>query len=194
MSQFTILTVCTGNICRSPLAEQLLRSALADLPVKVHSAGTRALTGKGMPEPAQQISAELGMIDYGDHVASDLTIQDVQEADLILAMAREHRSATVQFDPRATRKTFTVRELARVVGVIEDQDLNLDPDADVVERLRTAVEAAAMNRGMAIPAETPDDDDVVDPYKRSQKTYELSRDQLVYALREATLFLRRAVA
>lgn len=56
----TILTVCTGNICRSPMAEVLLRSGLAGLPIRVHSAGTHALVDHEMTAPAQEIAAERG--------------------------------------------------------------------------------------------------------------------------------------
>src|SRR5690606_12746543 len=51
-AQPNILTVCTGNICRSPLAEAVLASRLADLDLRVHSAGTQALVGHGMPPEA----------------------------------------------------------------------------------------------------------------------------------------------
>ena len=50
---FSVLTVCTGNICRSPLAELILAASLSDIPdVRVESAGTGALVGHGMPDPA----------------------------------------------------------------------------------------------------------------------------------------------
>src|SRR5690606_25184781 len=174
-----ILTVCTGNICRSPLAEQLLRNALADLPVMVKSAGTRALVGHGMPEHSLRIASELGVTDAANHAADQITLEHVAGADLILAMGREHRSAVVQFEPRATRRAFTVRELARIVAEVQDEDLNLDPEVPVVNRLRAAVQAATLNRGMALPPVNPDDDDVVDPYCLSVEVYEESRDQLV---------------
>ena len=61
---FSILTVCSGNICRSPLAEQLLRVGLTDLAgVTVSSAGTIALVGEGMPAEAQALSVRYGATD-----------------------------------------------------------------------------------------------------------------------------------
>ena len=56
---FSILTVCTGNICRSPLAEGLLRMVLGGLDVTVQSAGTAALVGEPMTEQNQRIAADL---------------------------------------------------------------------------------------------------------------------------------------
>src|SRR5690606_4076566 len=56
----TILTVCTGNICRSPMGEILLRANLADLGVRVHSAGTHALVDHEMTEQSQQLAVRLG--------------------------------------------------------------------------------------------------------------------------------------
>lgn len=55
-----ILTVCTGNICRSPLAAELLASRLDPQNFIVESAGTSALVGEQMPDPAIEIATRLG--------------------------------------------------------------------------------------------------------------------------------------
>ncbi|MDN6534431.1 MAG: low molecular weight phosphatase family protein [Yaniella sp.] len=192
MAQFTILVMCTGNICRSPLAELLLRQALADLPVTTHSAGTQALVGRPMPDPQLDIARDLEIETPDEHRAQQLTLDHVENADLILAMGREHRSEAVRFTPKVLRKAFTLRELARITEVVAGEDLIFEEKEDVVTRLRRTVEAAALNRGLALPAEHPEDDDVVDPYKRSQQTYLESRDQLVPAVHKVTAYLRRA--
>src|SRR5690606_19666664 len=82
----TILTVCTGNICRSPLGEVLLRARLSDLDVMVHSAGTHALVGRGMPEQARELALRHGAsgADATGHKARLLTERLVQDADLVL--------------------------------------------------------------------------------------------------------------
>src|SRR5699024_12797875 len=94
--------------------------------------------------------------------------------------------------PILMQKAFTLRELARITEAVADEDLIFEKSDDVVTRLRRTVEAAALNRGLALPAEHPEDDDVVDPYKRSQQTYLESRDQLVPALHKVTAYLKRA--
>jgi protein-tyrosine-phosphatase len=87
-----VLFVCTGNTCRSPMAEALLRQALAARGidhVTVASAGTGAWEGAPVSEGAYLVGLEHGL-DLGDHRARLLTRELVREADLILAMSGHH--------------------------------------------------------------------------------------------------------
>ncbi|HYS20724.1 MAG TPA: low molecular weight protein arginine phosphatase [Gemmatimonadales bacterium] len=89
-----ILLVCTGNICRSPLAEALLRRTLEQRSVdgvSVTSAGTGAWDGAPASEGAYLVGLERGL-DLSGHRARLLTRELVEEADLILTMARHHRA------------------------------------------------------------------------------------------------------
>lgn len=194
---FRILTVCTGNICRSPLAEQLLRRELSSfLDVSVRSAGTGALVGAGMPEEAQAVALRAGVADAAAHRARQLQAADLAEADLVLAMARDHRRSIVELTPAATRKAFTVRELARIAAEITDEELRDEVDgalsADAA--LRSVVSLASSFRGIVPPPEAPTDLDVIDPYRQSTEVYELSGAQLVPAAEAVVGLFRRAVA
>jgi len=89
-----VLLVCTGNICRSPLAEALLERALRDraiAEVTVTSAGTGAWDGAPASEGAYLVGLERGL-DLSGHRARLLTRELVEQADLILTMARHHRA------------------------------------------------------------------------------------------------------
>ena len=89
-----VLLVCTGNICRSPLAEALLRRALAErglTELHVASAGTGAWDGAPASEGAYLVGLEKGL-DLSSHRARLLTRELVEAADLILTMARHHRA------------------------------------------------------------------------------------------------------
>lgn len=190
---FTILTVCTGNICRSPLAESLLRVVLGGLAVEVESAGTHALVGSVPPEQTQRVGLDLGAVDIAQLRSNQLTVEHLERADLVLAMAKEHRAAVAELLPRAVRRTFTIREFARLSAHVHENDLEelqrLNPD----ERLRAAVETVAQLRGTV---ERPDDlaeDDVVDPYRQSDEVFDESARQLVPAI-NATSALLRTVA
>jgi len=89
-----ILLVCTGNICRSPLAEALLERALAERGIEgfdVSSAGTGAWDGAPVSEGAYLVGLERGL-DLSGHRARLLTRELVEAADLVLTMARHHRA------------------------------------------------------------------------------------------------------
>ena len=87
-----VLFVCTGNICRSPLAAALLERALKEhgLEVAVTSAGTGAWDGAPVSEGAYLVGLERGL-DLSGHRARLLTRELVEAADLVLTMARHHR-------------------------------------------------------------------------------------------------------
>ncbi|HYK83126.1 MAG TPA: low molecular weight protein arginine phosphatase [Gemmatimonadales bacterium] len=89
-----ILLVCTGNICRSPLAAALLQRALAARGIEridVSSAGTGAWDGAPVSEGAYLVGLERGL-DLSAHRARLLTRELVEAADLVLTMARHHRA------------------------------------------------------------------------------------------------------
>lgn len=196
MTTFTILTVCTGNIARSPLAAQLLRFESNDLPsIRVHSAGTGALVGAPMMPQSKAIATRLGVPATEEHVARQITERHVLEADLVLAMSREHRRSSVELTPRALRKAFTVREFARLANELPPGALAVSEPMltdDVGDRLRAAVEAVASMRGALPPLDDPRDDDVIDPYRQSDAVYEQSAAQLTPAVRAVSALLHRA--
>lgn len=85
----SVLVVCVGNICRSPLGERVLRQALPDL--RIDSAGLAAVVGHGADETAARMAAERGIALEG-HVAQQLTAAIGGSYDLILAMEPGHRA------------------------------------------------------------------------------------------------------
>jgi protein-tyrosine phosphatase len=164
---FAILCVCTGNVCRSPVAERLLAARLGP-GVTVASAGTIGLVGRAIePSMAAQLAA-LGVPDVG-FTARKLTAADVRHADLVLGLTREHRGEAVELAPSAVRHAFTLLEFARLVGQIQPDEL---PDGTVANRLRIAVPLAAARRRMVTGP--VDVDDVVDPYRLAQEVYDRS--------------------
>jgi protein-tyrosine-phosphatase len=110
----TILFVCTGNICRSPMAMGLLREKLRKAGLegeyKVHSAGVWGLESQPPSLHARQMMAQRG-IDISDHRSHDLTSQDVEEADLILTMERGQAEAISLESPPHAHKVHLLSEL-----------------------------------------------------------------------------------
>ena len=100
-----ILVVCIGNICRSPTVEYLLRHRLGERPIRVSSAGLGALEGRPIDPLAGTLLSEHG-IDASAHRARQLEDQHVIDADLILAMQREHLSTMAKRWPHAVGRTF----------------------------------------------------------------------------------------
>lgn len=184
-ARFSILTVCTGNICRSPLTESLLRVGLSQWNVvDVASAGTGALVGHPMTEETIAIAHELGVSDPERHRARALVTEDLRDTGLVLALTRAHRREIVGMLPRGSRHTFTLRELARLLGAVQAADLKSVaalPPENTVERFSELIDVAASLRGYVKPPENDLDDDVVDPYRRGVEVYRQSAAQLVPA-------------
>lgn len=195
-----ILAVCTGNICRSPLTELLLAARFAGVGVRVTSAGTRARDGLRVTAPTAEIARAHGaspdQIDA--HVSRLLKEEHLESTDLVLAMAREHRREVVELSPSHVRRTFTLREFRRFTDSITDQSLReaasqTSPSAGPQERLSLLIDLVASRRGLVPPPDSPEDDDILDPYGRSDRTYELSASQLTAALPAVERLLRVAI-
>lgn len=175
---FAVLTVCTGNVCRSPAAERLLAARLGPgSGVVVTSAGTGALVGAGIPRPMAELVAGAGA--SPDAFASrQLTEQMVRDSDLVLALTRSHRARVVDLWPGAVRRTFTLRELARLAEAVGPGAL---PDGPVAERFAALLPLAAASRA-TVARVAAEEDDVIDPYRREDSVYAASFAQLLPAV------------
>ncbi|HJS25543.1 MAG TPA: low molecular weight phosphatase family protein [Actinomycetota bacterium] len=151
-----VLVVCTGNVCRSPIAEGMLRAAfverLGDEAPDVVSAGTMGWEGSGADPSSIAAAAERG-VDISGHVARALSTVDVRSADLVLAMSSEHANAVVRGEPEAAPRTFTLKELVRLLEALPDP---------TGQDLRSRVGAAHAVRTEGFDG-NPHDLDVADP-------------------------------
>lgn len=173
---FRILAVCTGNVCRSPMAERLLARGLdAGSAVEVTSRGTHAYPG----EPVSPIMADLlrqrtGLEATG-MFARPLTPDDVRAADLILGMTRAHRSHAVRLYPDAVQRAFTLSELARLVREVDRTEVaRLAPSGTIEDRLR-ALTFLARRARRPVPIEW---DDIPDPIGQVRAVYEQVFDRI----------------
>ncbi|MDD2481486.1 MAG: low molecular weight protein arginine phosphatase [Lutispora sp.] len=112
---FNVLFVCTGNTCRSSMAEVLFKEILKrdklDDKVKVSSTGTSVYTSLPASDNAIEAIRELGF-DLTSHRSQKLNIDMLKEADLILAMTRVHKAHVLEMMPDAKNKVFTLVEYA----------------------------------------------------------------------------------
>lgn len=102
-----ILVVCAGNICRSPIAEALLRARLANLgrATEIASAGIIAISGDRADELTSQVAALHG-IDLSDHRARAFKPEMIRSSDLVLVMEQEQRREILGRLPLAAGKVF----------------------------------------------------------------------------------------
>jgi protein-tyrosine phosphatase len=171
-----ILVVCTGNICRSPLAEKLLQARLtaAGIPAIVTSAGTRAMVDHPMTDEAAFLATQYGA-EPTLHAAQQLTAERIAAADLVLTATREHRGEVVSLLPRANRYAYTLNQFARLVAASAvDPSVVEPPVVEPVETptIITYLAEIAATKGLALPPTRPEDDDIEDPYRRSAEVYD----------------------
>lgn len=109
-----ILVVCTGNICRSPICEIILRSRFLNMSpqVTIHSAGLRALVDYPADPMAQELMKERGF-DLSLHRARQLVAEIAFSADLILVMNREQQQQTEQQYPGTKGRVHRVGKWGR---------------------------------------------------------------------------------
>jgi protein-tyrosine phosphatase len=172
-----ILVVCTGNVCRSPMAEGFLRAALGsrlgDAAPDVTSAGTAGWEGAGAMVESIRAAGERG-VDIERHLARVIGAGMVEDAELIVCMAGEHRDAIARAWPEHGGKTFTIKELVRL--------LEYAPAAGPIPA-RVAAAAAARN-GSAPAAEDVRDPlgDPIDGYREIADELQDLSERLAVAL------------
>lgn len=163
---FRVLYVCRANQCRSAIAHLLLEQALAitsmsqEVEWSVASAGVSA-----SPDARIHPGAEAELLAHGHRgppvdafASTPLTADAVVAADLILTAERAHRAAVVLLDPTALRRTFTMRQFARLASSVHDDSAR----GFTRSAGRALVSEALRARGGMQPVDLVDDD-IPDP-------------------------------
>jgi protein-tyrosine phosphatase len=113
-----VLFVCTGNICRSPIAERLASAYVARCEIPgftASSAGTRAVIASPIHHDAALVLQEHGG-DASNFAARQLTPKIASNADLVLTMTRAHLDAVLELAPRQLHRTFALSEASRLAA------------------------------------------------------------------------------
>ena len=105
----TVVFICTGNSCRSVMAEYLLKSMVGDKPVDVYSAGTSVFLQSRASAETLEVLREEG-IDAGGHVSRPINSILLKKADLIFVMTRQHLRQVLERVPEVEKRVYLLKE------------------------------------------------------------------------------------
>jgi len=141
MTDLHIVTLCTGNAARSVMAGAILREHVPGL--HVTTSGTHVIEGMPMSWRTRDAIASLGL-PVPDHRSRQATVEELDSADLVIALAREHVMWMRRVHPRAAPRTATLKRLARDLpddgsplgerlATMQLGEVALEPDEDVLD-------------------------------------------------------------
>lgn len=122
-----IMFICTGNICRSAMAEGMMKKLIKEnnIDAEVYSCGIYAETGNGPTYNAQEAASEYGA-DISNHRATNIRDSKIEEMDIILCATISHKQSVLYLHPELEGKVFTMKEYAKLDKNGQDMDIK-DP-------------------------------------------------------------------
>ncbi|MDQ0089825.1 protein-tyrosine phosphatase [Paenibacillus anaericanus] len=179
-----ILFVCTGNTCRSPMAEGLLRKLASErgVNVEVSSAGVAASEGAPISRHAEAVLKDQGIMDF---ITSKPLYEELTDwADLILTLTQGHKRHVIQRFPAAADKTYTLKEYVEDdKAVLNDQEelhqliAELELSKVLGKELSDIQTARLTELLRAIPTY-----DISDPFGGSRSDYDMTAGEISAAL------------
>nr|WP_285857664.1 low molecular weight protein arginine phosphatase [Paenibacillus lautus] len=176
--------VCTGNTCRSPMAEGMLRKLANQrgIPLETQSAGVSAVDGMPVSRHAESILRDQDIQDR--LVSKPLTANLVEWADLILTLTQSHKQYAIRQFPHAADKMHTLKEFVeddrRVLDDLREQD-SLYATLELARSLGRDVSDRDRERLIELRQRIPSFD-ISDPFGGSREEYEATAAEIRTAL------------
>ena len=122
-----IMFICTGNICRSAMADGMMKKLVKEnnIDVEICSCGVYAETGDYATYNAVEAAKEYG-VDISSHRATNIRDSKIKEMDLILCATISHKQSVLYLYPELKGKVFTMKEYAKIYKEGQDMDIK-DP-------------------------------------------------------------------
>ncbi len=153
-----VVFICTGNICRSPMAEFLYRTHIRSNPaVSIHSAGVMAVYGVPASRHAVTVLDELG-VDARTHRSQPVTPTMVREAELLVVMTAQHREILTAQHPEAAARIVLLKSF----DPARDGEDVMDPiglSLDVYRHVRDEIARALWGLDLQMQNTAPDRED-----------------------------------
>jgi len=179
-----ILFVCTGNTCRSPMAEGLMRKLAADrgIEVEVRSAGVAATTGMPISHHAEAVLRDHDV--RGPEHSTQLSADLIGWADLVLTLTSGHKQPVIQVFPDSVHKTYTLKEYVeddeQVMNDLQELD-SLFATLEMKRALGQEISADERERAIEIRQRIPSYD-ISDPFGGSRDDYNVAAAEIRTAL------------
>ncbi|GAA0137635.1 low molecular weight protein arginine phosphatase [Paenibacillus sp. YSY-4.3] len=188
-----ILFVCTGNTCRSPMAEGIFRKLARErgIDAEVASAGVAAVAGLPISRHAEGVLKDLGI--YDQITSTPLHAQLIEWADIILTLTGGHKQQAIAAFPEKADKIYTLKEYVEEDEVVlaEQAELSrLIADLELSRALGQALEQAKEQRIRELLQRMPRYD-ISDPFGGSRQDYDLTAQEISAALEKLITKLER---
>ncbi len=179
-----MLFVCTGNTCRSPMAEAIFKQIVAEagLDIEVKSAGVSAMKGMPISDYSAQILTRKGI--QANLTSSPVTEQSMLESELILAMTMNHKRHLIEKYPQAMDKIFTLKEYVednKEVQQLINEHEQLISELQLKQALSQEITDQERTHWLELERSLPNYD-VMDPIGGSMKDYEYCAKEIEESL------------